>query len=134
MSHLKKPAVPEYIGTPEKDRNEPPKWTTGEVAAATSLKPARIRAMALKLGIKESYQRGGKPTWWTFTGRDDDHPRGQQREAAAQGSPKGRDGVEKHDPRGAGKRLLTKAGLRTDRETPSGNYVSSYYIHPGGGA
>ena len=66
MSHLKKMAVPEYIGTPEKDKNEPPRWTTGEVAAATSLKPVRIRAMALKLGIKESYQQG-KQTWWTFT-------------------------------------------------------------------
>ena len=69
MSYQKKKLDPvsEEMAQLGKDRNEPPKWTTGEVAAATSLKPARIRSMALKLGIKESYQRGGKPTWWTFT-------------------------------------------------------------------
>ena len=50
----------------EKGRNEPPRWTTGEVAAATSLKCAKLRSVALKLGIKDGFKRG-QPTWWTFT-------------------------------------------------------------------
>ena len=72
MSYQKKRLDPvsEEMNELKQDRQEkkePPRWTTGEVAEATNLKPARIRAMALKLGIKESFQRGGKPTWWTFT-------------------------------------------------------------------
>ncbi|MBR2999376.1 MAG: hypothetical protein IKF39_00120 [Oscillospiraceae bacterium] len=68
MSYSKKKLDPvsEEMAQLEKDRNEPPKWTTGEVAAATSLKCARLRAMALKLGIKDGFIRG-QPNWWTFT-------------------------------------------------------------------
>lgn len=68
MSHQKKKLDPvsEEMAQLEKDRNEPPKWTTGEVAAATSLKCARLRSVALKLGIKDGFKQG-QPNWWSFT-------------------------------------------------------------------
>ena len=68
MSYSKKKLDPvsEEMAQLEKDRNEPPRWTTGEVAAATSLKCAKIRRVALKLGIKDGFKQG-QPTWWTFT-------------------------------------------------------------------
>ena len=68
MSYQKKKLDPvsAEMAQLEKDRNEPPKWTTGEVAAATSIKCARLRSVALKLGIKDGFKRG-QPNWWTFT-------------------------------------------------------------------
>ena len=68
MSYSKKKLDPmsEEMAQLEKDRNEPPRWTTGEVAAATSLKCARLRSVALKLGIKDSFKQG-QPNWWSFT-------------------------------------------------------------------
>lgn len=68
MSYQKKKLDPvsEEMAQLEKDRNEPPKWTTGEVAAATSIKCARLRSVALKLGIKDGFKKG-QPNWWTFT-------------------------------------------------------------------
>lgn len=68
MSYSKKKLDPvsEEMAQLEKDRNEPPKWTTGEVAAATSLKCARLRSVALKLGIKDGFKQG-QPNWWSFT-------------------------------------------------------------------
>ena len=60
MSYSKKKLDPvsEEMAQLEKDRNEPPRWTTGEVAAATSLKCARLRSVALKLGIKDGFKQG----------------------------------------------------------------------------
>lgn len=68
MSYQKKKLDPvsAEMAQLEKDRNEPPKWTTGEVAAATSIKCARLRSVALKLGIKDGFKRG-QPNWWSFT-------------------------------------------------------------------
>ena len=68
MSYQKKKLDPvsEEMAQMEKDRNEPPKWTTGEVAAATSLTCARLRSVALKLGIKDGFKQG-QPNWWSFT-------------------------------------------------------------------
>ena len=68
MSYQKKKLDPvsAEMAQLEKDRNEPPKWTTGEVAVATSIKCARLRSVALKLGIKDGFKRG-QQNWWTFT-------------------------------------------------------------------
>lgn len=48
------------------EKKEAPRWTTGEVAAATNLKSGKIRSIALKLGIKDGFKRG-QPNWWSFT-------------------------------------------------------------------
>lgn len=71
MSYQKKRLDPvsEEMNELKQDRQEKkeaPRWTTGEVAAATNLKSGKIRSIALQLGIKDEYRRG-IVTWWTFT-------------------------------------------------------------------
>ena len=71
MSYQKKRLDPvsEEMNELKQDRQEkkePPRWTTGEVAAATSIKCARLRSVALRLGIKDGFKQG-QPNWWSFT-------------------------------------------------------------------